>query len=176
MPALWYKFKSQKECHDTNLSMFCPYLQCSLRWIIALFITKQEPLCSYNLTLPGMRCFGRMSEFLLYVSEEGAQTCFLLGRNDRTVNAKYCNVTCQSFPLCHLSPLWPQQIQALIAFAGGLLMCSALEELPLGSTWYFILLQGKGAAFITSEGAKTDLAKSNFAENHSAVLGSNFEI
>lgn len=109
MPALWYKFKSQKKCHDTNLSMFCPYLQCSLRWIIAPFITKQELLCSYNLTLPGMRCFGQMSEFLLYVSEEGAQTCFLLGRNDRTVNAKYRNVTCQSFPLCHLSPSWPNR-------------------------------------------------------------------
>lgn len=55
-------------------------------------------------------------------------------------------------------------------------MCSALEELPVGSTWYFILLQGTGAAFMTSEGAKADLAKSNFAENRSAVLGLNFEI
>lgn len=80
------------------------------------------------------------------------------------------------FPSLPPIALMTQQIQALIAFAGGLLMCSALEELPLGSTWYFILLQGTGAAFMTSEGAKADLAKSNFAENRSAVLGLNFEI
>lgn len=99
------------------------------------------------------------------------------------------NCKCQ-VPQSHLSifPCLPPTALLTLTDTGSNCICWRVSDVPwLGRTFSWphvvlyalpgcLLLWGKGAALMASEGAEADLANSRFAESYSAVLVTNSEI